>query len=128
MNRQHGDQGAWGQKNPARMAFGYIDGDMLVLYTFRRDLGYGKGKRGNWWVLRAFDAIADMREELHYPLTKWTFRLEIKLGVERILNRRNADFELMSKEDCIQRISDVMKAEDEEKRLRTQEFSASQPT
>lgn len=44
--------------------------------------------------------------------------LEIKLAVERILNRRNANFELMSKEECAHRISEVMKAQEEEKHLR----------
>jgi hypothetical protein len=104
------------------MAFGYINGDKLVLFTFRRDLGSGKGKRGSWWALIAFDAMADMREELQYPLTKWIFPLEIKLAVKRILNRRNANFELMSEEECAHRISEVMKAQEEEKHLRMHQF------
>ena len=89
------------------MAFGYINGDKLVLFTFRRDLGSGKGKRGSWWALIAFGAMADMREELQYPLSKWIFPLEIKLAVERILNRRNANFELMSEQECAHRISEL---------------------
>jgi hypothetical protein len=105
------------------MAFGYIDGDKLVLFTSRRDLGYGKGKRGSWWALIAFSAMADVREELQYPLTKWVFPLEIKLAVERILNQRNANFELMNEEQCTQRISEVMKAQEEERRLKTREPS-----
>jgi hypothetical protein len=109
------------------MAFGYINGDKLVLFTFRRDLGSGKGKRGSWWTLIAFDAMADMQEELQYPLTKWIFSLEMKLAVERILNRRNADFELMSKEKCLQRISEIVKAQEEEKRLWAQGFSGGKP-
>jgi hypothetical protein len=109
------------------MAFGYVNGDKLVLFTFRRDLGSGKGKRGSWWALIAFDAMADMREELQYPLTRWIFPLGMKLAVERILNRRNANFELMSEERCAQRISEVVKAQEEEKRLRTQGFSRSKP-
>ena len=109
------------------MAFGYTSGDRLILFTFRRDLGYGKGKRGSWWALIAFDAMADMREELQYPLTKWIFPLEIKLAVERILSRRNAGFELMSEEECTQKMSEVMKAQEEE-RLRMQQFSESRPT
>jgi hypothetical protein len=110
------------------MAFGYIDGDKLILFTFRRDLGSGKGKRGSWWALIAFDAMADMREQLQFPLTKWIFPLEIKLAVERILNRRNASFELMNEKECAQRISEVMKAQEDEKRLRMQQFSGSRST
>jgi hypothetical protein len=109
------------------MAFGYIDGDSLVLFTFRRDLGSGKGKRGSWWALIAFDAMADIREELQYPLTKWIFPLETKLAVERILNRRHANLELMSEEECARRISEVVKAQ-EEGRLRTQEFQEGKST
>lgn len=96
------------------MAFGYVDGNKLVLFTLRRDLGYGRGKRGSWWALIAFSAMADVREELQYPLTKWVFPLEIKVAVERILRQRNANFELMSKEQCTQRISEVLKAREEE--------------
>ena len=107
-----------------RTVFGYINGDKLIL---RRDLGSGKGKRGSWWALIAFDAMADMREELQYPLTKWIFPVEIKLAVERILNRRNANFELTSEEECAQRISEVMKAQEEE-RLRMQQFSENRST
>jgi hypothetical protein len=99
------------------MAFGYIDGDKLVLFTLRRDLGYGKGKRGSWWALIAFSAMADVREELEYPLTKLVFPLEIKVAVERILQQRNANFELVNEQQCTQRISEVLKAQDEERRL-----------
>jgi hypothetical protein len=99
------------------MAFGYIDGDKLILFTPRRDLGYGRGKRGSWWALIAFSAMADVREELQYPLTKWVFPLEIKVAVERILRQRNANFELMNEEQCTQRISEVVKAQEEERRL-----------
>jgi hypothetical protein len=105
------------------MAFGYVDSDKLVLFTSRRDLGYGKGKRGSWWALIAFSAMADVRIELQYPLTKWVFPLEIKLAVDRILNQRNANFELMNEEQCTQRISEVMKAQEEERRLKTRELS-----
>jgi hypothetical protein len=104
------------------MTFGYIDGDKLILFTFRRDLGSGKGKRGSWWALIAFDAMADAREELQYPLTKWIFPVEIRLAVERILNRRSANFELMSEEGCAQRISEVMKAQEEEGCFRMRQF------
>ena len=110
------------------MAFGYIDGDKLILFTFRRDLGSGKGKLGSWWAPIAFDAMADMREELQYPLTKWIFPLGIRLAVERILNRRHASFELMSEKECAQRISEVMKAQEDEKRLRMRQFSESSST
>jgi hypothetical protein len=112
------------------MAFGrpYVDGDKLILFTFRRDLGSGKGKRGSWWALIAFDAMADLREELQYPLTKWIFPLEIRLAVERILNRRHVSFELMSEKECDQRISEVMKAQEDEKRFRMQQFSESRST
>jgi len=97
------------------MAFGYIDGDRLVLFTFRRDLGYGKGRRGSWWALIAFSAMADAREELQYPLTKWVFPLEIRLAVERILYQRNASFELMNEEQCNQRIFELMKTQEQDK-------------
>lgn len=93
------------------MAFGYIDENKLVLFTYRRDLGYGRGKRGSWWALIAFSALADDREELHYPITKWIFPVEIKLAVERILKQRNANLELMNKEQCTERISEIIKAE-----------------
>jgi len=110
------------------MAFGYVDGDKLILFTFRRDLGSGRGKRGSWWALIAFDAMADMREEIQYPLTKWIFPLEIKLAIERILNQRSANFELMSEKECEQRISEVMKAQEDEKRFRMQQFSGGRST
>jgi hypothetical protein len=42
--------------------------------------------------------MADVRDELEYPLTKWVFPLEIKVAVERILRQRNANFELMNQE------------------------------
>jgi len=108
------------------MAFGYIDGDKLVLFTLRRDLGYGKGKRGSWWALIAFSAIADVREELRYPLTKWIFPLQLKLAVERILTQRNADFELLKEEQCTQKISEIIKAQDEERHLKTRDLSRNQ--
>jgi hypothetical protein len=44
-------------------------------------------------------------------------------AVERILNRRNANFELMSEEECAHRISEVMEAQEEEKRLRMHQFA-----
>jgi hypothetical protein len=100
------------------MAFGYIDGDKLILFTLRRDLGYGKGKRGSWWALIAFSAMADVREELQYPLTKWVFPLEIKVAIERILYQRNANFELMNEKQCTRKISEVLRAQEEEERLR----------
>jgi hypothetical protein len=101
------------------MAFGYIEGNKLVLFTYRRDLGYGKGKRGSWWALIAFSALADDREELQYPLTKWIFPVEIKLAVERILKQRKANLELIDEEECTRRISEIMKAQEEEKQLKT---------
>jgi hypothetical protein len=110
------------------MVFGYVDGDKLILFTFRRDLGSGKGKRSSWWALIAFDAMADLREELQYPLTKWIFPLEIRLAVERILNRRHTSFELMSEKECDQRISEIMKAHDDEKLFRMQKFSENRST
>jgi len=94
------------------MAFGYIDGDKMVLFTYRRDLGYGKGRRGSWWALVAFSALADDREELPYPLTKWIFPVEIKVAVERILEQRKANLELMNEEQCAQRTSEIMKAKE----------------
>jgi hypothetical protein len=108
------------------MAFGYVDGDKLVLFTCRRDLGYGKGRRGSWWALIAFSAMADFRTEFQYPLTKWVFPLEIKLAVERILNQRKANFELMNEEQCTQRVSEVMKAQEEERHLKIRELSTDQ--
>jgi len=32
--------------------------------------------------------MADAREELQYPLTKWVFPLEIRLEVKKIVNQR----------------------------------------
>jgi hypothetical protein len=61
--------------------------------------------------------MADAHEELQYPLTKWVFPLEIRLAVKRILNQRNASFESMNEEQCNQRIFEVMKTQEEEKRL-----------
>jgi hypothetical protein len=72
--------------------------------------------------------MADMREELQYPLTKWIFPLQIRLAVERILNRRNASFELMSEKECTQRIFEVMKAQEDEKHLRMRQFSDNMST
>lgn len=46
------------------MAFGYIVEDRLIVYTFRKELGYGKGKSGNWWALRALGAICEREERL----------------------------------------------------------------
>jgi hypothetical protein len=56
------------------MAFVYRNDDKLVLFTLRRDLGSGKGKRGSWWALIAFAAIADAREDLQYPLPSGFFQ------------------------------------------------------
>jgi hypothetical protein len=61
--------------------------------------------------------MADVREELQYPLTKWVFPLEIKVAVERILQQRNANFELVNEEQCTQRISEVLRAQEGESRL-----------
>jgi hypothetical protein len=77
------------------MAFGYINGDKLVLFTFRRDLGSGKGKRGSWWALIAFDAMADMREELQYGVNASIRRRQVGLNhdqtvVPSIINKEPA--------------------------------------
>jgi hypothetical protein len=55
------------------------------------------------------------------------FPLKIRPAVERILNQRHTSFELMSEKESDQRISEVMKAEEDKKRFSIQRSSASLP-
>ncbi len=71
------------------MPIGTVDADKLKVVTERRNLGYGHGKSGNWWALRAFGAVCDEQIELEYPFTLWVFPAGIKLAVERILKERD---------------------------------------
>ena len=82
------------------MAFGYIDKDKLIVYTPRSDLGYGKGRRGNWWALRAFSALCDQHVSLQYPMEFWQFPKDFLEPVKRIIAERNRDFELLDKKSC----------------------------
>lgn len=90
------------------MAFGYIKDDKLIVFTQHKELGYGKGKQGNWWALRAFGAICEAEERLPYPLTKWEFPLELELAVERILKARQREFQLVSEEECAKMIKEIL--------------------
>ncbi|MCL5958765.1 MAG: peptidyl-tRNA hydrolase [Chloroflexi bacterium] len=65
------------------MPVGCVDGDKLAVVTVRSDLGWGKGKHGNWWALRAFSAMCDQHDDLPYPYGLWTFPSSIHLAVER---------------------------------------------
>ena len=46
------------------MAFGYLDDTQLILYSFKKELGYGRGRKGNWRALIALDALCDEQERL----------------------------------------------------------------
>ncbi len=81
------------------MATGCIKGDKLVAITERSELGYGHGKSGNWWALRAFGAMCDRETELPYPYTMWEFPAEIRLAVERVLKERGRELELLTPEE-----------------------------
>ncbi len=95
------------------MAFGHLshDGEKLIVYTEHKELGYGKGKRGNWWALIAFSAIADKKEDLSEDyrgiegyLSKWTFPASCELAVRRILEARDRQFRLLSQEECTEQL------------------------
>lgn len=79
------------------MPIGNVQDEKLVVVTERGDLGYGWGKRGNWWALRAFGALCDEQQELPYPYTLWVFPASIRLAVERVLQERGRELELLSK-------------------------------
>ena len=83
------------------MAFGYIENDTLIIFTFKKELGYGRGKSGNWWALQAIDAIADGSERLEYSITRWSFPAHLQMAIERILQSRGRPFEVLaSKSQC----------------------------
>ncbi|MDA8220068.1 MAG: hypothetical protein M0Z94_20900 [Dehalococcoidales bacterium] len=81
------------------MPIGNVQGDKLVVVTERGDLGHGRGKSGNWWALRAFGAMCDEQIDLPYPYTKWVFPTSIRLAVERVLNERGCELEVLSDEE-----------------------------
>lgn len=90
------------------MPIGNVAGDKLVVITERSDLGWGKGKHGNWWALRAFSAMCDAQDELPYPYERWTFPASIRLAVERILKERGRELEIVDKPDFEVRLSRII--------------------
>jgi len=104
------------------MAFGYRtrDGERLIVYTERKELGHSKGKRGNWWALRAFGAIADSQEELDKDyegregyLDKWVFPISCELAVKRILDERVRQFTLLPEKESTERLERLRKKSDD---------------
>jgi len=100
------------------MAFGHLshDGEKLIVYTEHKELGYGKGKSGNWWALIAFDVIADEKKDLSKDyegiegyLSKWTFPASCELAVRRILEARDRQFRLLSQEECNKQLKKLRK-------------------
>lgn len=78
------------------MPLGCAVGDKLHVLAERGDLGYGRGKSGSWWALTAFDALCDEQVELPYPYTLWVFPLEVRLAVERLLQKRGRELRMVS--------------------------------
>lgn len=102
------------------MPIGNVQGEKLVVVTERGDLGYGRGKSGNWWALRAFGAMCDEQREMPYPYTLWVFPASIRLAVERVLKERNRELELVSKEEFERLVASIVGGK-EERHLEVQE-------
>ena len=78
------------------MALGYIYDldDQLIVYTFLKELGYGKRPGGNWWAMRALVAMADNEERVKDIITRWTFPAAMQPAINRIIASRGRSLSL----------------------------------
>ena len=95
------------------MPIGSVQGEKLTVLTERADLGYGHGKGGNWWALRAFGAMCDQQIDMPYPYTLWVFPASIHLAVERVLKERGRDLELLTKPEFEAELSRIAAGQEE---------------
>lgn len=90
------------------MPLGNVQGERLVVLTERGDLGYGRGKSGNWWALRAFGALCDEQIDLPHPYTLWVFPTLLRLAIERIMRERGRELALVGKAEFESTLSRIV--------------------
>jgi len=73
------------------------------------------GRSGSaYWALAAFGVLAE-HEWKEYPVNAFTFKLEMRPAIERILRRKKQDLLILSKTECIERVKEAI--EGKRKRL-----------